>query len=73
MRARLDPGEVAAIYDAELSPEEASRLLREELADEEAMTAVAAHVAWFTARYPTALDRLRYSARMRRAWTRRRG
>jgi hypothetical protein len=71
-KPRLDPAEVQAIYDAELPPEEALKLLRRELDDEVAMAEVEAHIAWFVRRYPTALDRLRYAERMRRAWTRER-
>lgn len=32
-----------------------------------------AHMAWFKRRYPTPLDRLRYSTRKYREWTKTRG
>jgi hypothetical protein len=68
---RLGPREIAAIYDAELPVDEVRELLRRELEDEEAMAALDAHIDWFVRRYPTPLDRLRYAARMLRAWTKR--
>ena len=52
-----------SILERELSPEEFDNTVREALADEEDMKQVLELITWFTRRYPTVEDRLRYVSR----------
>ena len=63
--------EVRRIWERELSPEEFHRQVAAAIADEEDMQQQAELCAWFSRRYPTASERLRYARRKYAEWTRR--
>lgn len=66
-RATLD--DLRAHYDRRLSPEEFDALLAEPLSTEE-LARMNELIDWFTRRYPTPSERLRYARRAFRRWTR---
>lgn len=64
-----------AFWERPLPPDEFDRLLRKALDELDGPEGdeMRAHMEWFKRRYPTALDRLRYSTRMYKQWMRTRG
>ena len=60
-RQELDP-EIAALVDRQVSAEEVARFLEAPVTDAEVESTLEL-VAWFTRRYPTALDRFAYNRR----------
>jgi hypothetical protein len=70
MRRQALSEEVRRIWEEELAPEEFHRRLRLALADEEDMRRQAELCAWFSRRYRTAGERLRYARRKYAEWTR---
>lgn len=64
----MTQAEIDAIYNRELSPEEFRRAVAEELATEAQEGTIRAHIEWHLRRYPSPLERLRHSERLRRAW-----
>lgn len=63
------------VWEEPLPPEEFERLVRRALADLDGPEGeeMLAHMRWFMRRYPTLLDRLRYSTRKFKEWSKTRG
>ena len=57
-------------HELALSPEEFQRRLALVLASQDELEELGALIAWFSRRYPTARDRLRYMRRKYAEWTR---
>jgi hypothetical protein len=63
------------IWEEPLPPEEFERLVHRAIADLDGPEGeeMAAFMDWFKRRYPTALERLRYTTRKYREWSKTRG
>jgi hypothetical protein len=63
------------VWEETLPAEEFERLVRQALADLDGSEGeeMRAHMRWFLRRYPTPLDRLRYSTRKYKEWSKTRG
>jgi hypothetical protein len=63
------------IWEEPLPPAEFDRLVQKAIADLDGPEGdeMAAFMEWFTRRYPTPLERLRYTTRKYREWSRTRG